>query len=355
MSRLGVGIIGLSAAGGWAARSHLPALRALDSRFCVNAVAGSSPERSRAAADAFEIAHASESAESLAAHPDVDLVVVAVKVPEHRELVEMALNARKAVLCEWPLAINESEAELLAARAAEIGANNFVGLQGRASAAINALGRLLHDGIIGDVLSSNIIGAVGTPWDGTTDINRTYLNRNASGATMLTIPFGHCLDSVNSVLGDLTDWSAELLVRRTQTLVRDKGVLISTDVADQIMVTGRLESGAASAIHYRGGHSAAGNFRWEINGTRGDVLVRGRDGHLQYGLVDIAFASSGQELAPLPMPHDPLPPHARAMARQYRAIHAAMAGVSSTVPDFAHAVTLHRKLGAIAAEGASLD
>ncbi len=353
MNRIGVGIIGLSADAGWAARSHLPALRALGGQFEITAVAGSSPERSRAAATQYGIACAADSAAALAAHPDVDLVVVAVKVPHHRVLVEAALAARKAVLCEWPLAIDAAEADLLAAHAAGAGVRNFVGLQARASAAMQQLRTLIRDGAIGDILASNIVAAVGVPWNGMTDRSRTYLNRNASGATMLSIPFGHCLDAMNWVLGDFATFSAELMTRRTATLVQDEGILIPTDVADQVMVSGRLESGAAAVLHYRGGLSSAGNFRWEINGTDGDILVQGGDGHLQYGRVDILLAKTGAPLAPVVLPPDPLPPHGRAIAAQYRAIHAAMIGAPSDGPDFAHAAALHHKLGAIADKAAA--
>jgi predicted dehydrogenase len=42
-------------------------------------------------------------------------VVVAVKVPHHRELILPALEAGKMILCEWPLGNGLAEAEELAA------------------------------------------------------------------------------------------------------------------------------------------------------------------------------------------------------------------------------------------------
>jgi len=41
-------------------------------------------------------------ATDLAACDEVDLVVVSVKVPKHRELVTTALQAGKAVFCDGP-------------------------------------------------------------------------------------------------------------------------------------------------------------------------------------------------------------------------------------------------------------
>ncbi|PJH69285.1 oxidoreductase, partial [Salmonella enterica subsp. enterica serovar Typhimurium] len=36
-------------------------------------------------------------------HQDVDLVVVAIKLPDHYEVVSAAIHAGKMVYCEWPL------------------------------------------------------------------------------------------------------------------------------------------------------------------------------------------------------------------------------------------------------------
>ncbi|WP_262563322.1 Gfo/Idh/MocA family oxidoreductase [Agrobacterium tumefaciens] len=51
--------------------------------------------------------------QALVLRPEVDLVVVAVKVSDHKQIVSDALAAGKMVYCEWPLARNLSEAEAL--------------------------------------------------------------------------------------------------------------------------------------------------------------------------------------------------------------------------------------------------
>lgn len=52
-------------------------------------------------------AKAYSSAEYIAKDPDVDLVVISVKLPFHRDLALPALKAGKDVFVEWPLAIGE--------------------------------------------------------------------------------------------------------------------------------------------------------------------------------------------------------------------------------------------------------
>src|SRR6266851_2685269 len=74
-------------------------------------------ETAREAASKFGAAHAFTDARRLAEHPDVDLVVITVKVPFHLELAQAALAAGKHVYCEWPLARSTAEAQMLAASA----------------------------------------------------------------------------------------------------------------------------------------------------------------------------------------------------------------------------------------------
>src|SRR5437667_11480066 len=88
-STLGVGIIGVNPAWGWAATAHIPALRALPN-YEVRALSATSTEAARASGEAFGVAAVFSHHEELVAQPDVDVVAVTVKVPHHRELVYAA-------------------------------------------------------------------------------------------------------------------------------------------------------------------------------------------------------------------------------------------------------------------------
>jgi predicted dehydrogenase len=122
---IGVGIVGLSANGGWAAMAHVPALKGIEG-YELRALSASSPESARAAGEAHGVPLVFDSAEDLARHPDVDLVVVTVKVPNHDDLVKPALQAGKPVLCEWPLAADLPRVEDL--NAAAQGVRTAIGL-----------------------------------------------------------------------------------------------------------------------------------------------------------------------------------------------------------------------------------
>lgn len=357
MGRIGVGVIGLSTSRGWAGTAHLPALRALPDRFEVRASCASSPESGAAGAEKHGVPAACAGPEELAAHPDVDLVVVTVKVPEHERLVAAAVAEGKAVLCEWPLGNGTAEAERMAESARAAGVRGWVGLQARSAPAVRHVRGLVADGVVGEVLGTTVVGS-GGQWGATIDGPSTYLLDEANGATMLTIPFGHTLDGVCFALGEIGRVTATTATRRPTLRHRDTDEPVPMTAADQVAVTGVLDSGAVAALHYHGGSSAATNFRWEINGTRGDIVVEGGTGHLQYGLVGVRVSRDGGPLEPSRPPESLAPVEfdstsvAYSLAQAYSALADDLRGGGNRVPTFDDAVHRHRSLDWIRAAAA---
>lgn len=128
-------------------------------------------------------------AAELVACDEVDLVVVAVKVPHHRELVRTALDAGKGVLCEWPLGNGWAEAEDMARQAGGRAVPAVVGLQARSHPALAHVRDPVADGYVGEVLSKTVVGSGGV-WDATVGPGDHHVLDAANGATLLTVPFG---------------------------------------------------------------------------------------------------------------------------------------------------------------------
>src|SRR2546430_4174977 len=236
-STLGVGIIGVSSVRGWAATAHIPALRALPN-YEIRALSGHSAESARAAGKVFGVSAVFSDHKQLVSQPDIDVVAVTVKVPHHRELVSAALDAGKAVYCEWPLGRDLDEARAMAALAGERGVRTVVGLQGRQAPAIELVRELLHDGYVGEVLSTTMVG-LSIPGDAVVRAN-AYMLDKANGANLLTIAVGHSLDTLCYVLGELAELSAISSLRRPLIKIEETGEKDAKTTADQVAVIGTL-------------------------------------------------------------------------------------------------------------------
>ena len=354
---IGVGVIGLGAHGSWAERSHLPALRAVPG-YELRALSTSSAQSAERSGRKHGVSRTFGTAAELVACDEVDLVVVAVKVPHHRELVRTALDAGKSVLCEWPLGNGLAEAEDMARRAQARGVPTVVGLQARSHPALVHARDLVAEGYVGEVLSTTVVGSGGA-WGATVGPGDHYVLDAANGATLLTIPFSHTLDGLASVLGEPEELRIQLASRRTSAVDTETGERVPMTAADQVVAVGRLPGGAVAAFHYRGGSARGTNFRWEINGTEGDLVLTAPTGHPQLSPVTLEGGrgrSTG--LAPLAVPESYVRVprlDARADAPAYAVAHAYRQFLddlregTSGVPDFAHGAARHRSIESVVA------
>ena len=350
--RLGVGIVGLQPGRSWAAVAHVPALRALADDFAIIGVANTTQASAEAAAKACDLPRAFANASALIASPEVDVVVVTVKVPHHFAIVREAIAAGKHIYCEWPLGNGLDEARELARLAQEAGIVAAAGTQARVAPEIQYLRQLITEGYVGNVLSTSLIGS-GRILGPTVEPRSIYLMDRANGANMLTIPVGHTLAAVREVLGDVTDLSARLVNRRNSARVEGTCEVRPMTAHDQVLMEGVLDGGAPLSLHYRGGLSRGTGLLWEINGTEGDIQVAGANGHAQ--MVQLILAGGrgdARTLSPIEIPasfYAGLPDNV--LARNVACVYARMAADvrdgTRTAPSFDDAVTLHRLLAAI--------
>ena len=96
--RFKVGIVGLQPGRSWAARGHIPALRALLESFEIAGVANTSLESSQAAAAAMGLPKAYANVAEMVSAPEIDIVTVTVKVAHHLEIVKAAIEAGTRLL-----------------------------------------------------------------------------------------------------------------------------------------------------------------------------------------------------------------------------------------------------------------
>ena len=333
---LRVGIIGANPDGGWARESHIPALQAL-SGLELAAVAGKTQQSADAAARAFGVGRAYGDAADLFRDPDIELVTVAVTLPAHRELLLSALAAGKHVYCEYPLGLDVEESRQLAQAAQGAGVHAAIGLQARANPAVRRACALLAAGAIGRPLSARIISTT-VGFGPNPDAAVAYTEDPANGVTVVTIQAAHTIDLAIAVLGGLDDLTAQASTLYPEIRIGD-GQPRPRRTFDHLMVQARVSSGAALSVEVAGGRPAGTPFRFEIVGETGVLALEGgaprgfQSGRLRLLVDGEPHVVDEGQLAPLA-------DAALNVAATYAELRDDIAGGTSNVCGFAHAVHL---------------
>src|SRR3954462_1490530 len=357
--KIRVGIIGANPDRGWAAQAHIPALMSLSDDFEITVLSTSRRESADAARERFGVPAAFDTHLDLVNSPAVDVVAITVKVPHHLELATAALDAGKAVYCEWPLGNGLKEAETLAALASQARVLAVAGLQARSAPAVAYVHGLIARGYVGEVLSTTLIGS-GMGWGPIVEPYNAYLEDKDNGATMLSIAVGHAADALCHCLGEVRELSAPMTARRMTAEITGTGEIIPMTAEDQIAVSGLLDGGAAFSIHYRGGASRGTNLLWEINGTEGDLQLTSAGGQPQIFDLELRGGNGAQsslELLPVPEQYRWAPPQGPGPSTNVAQAYARFARDyregTHFCPTFDDAVTRHRMLNAIEVAAAS--
>jgi predicted dehydrogenase len=351
-NKIRVGIVGVSPSRGFASIAHIPALQALP-EFGISALCTTRQESADAAARHYGIPLAFADAASLARHPEVDLVTVSVKVPDHYPAVMAAVDAGKHVYCEWPLGRDTGEAVELLEAAARKGVRHAVGLQGQMSPAINYAKDLVADGYVGRVLTATMI-ACGPGWGAA--IERAYQADRRNGANLLTITGGHTIDTLCHCLGEFRELSAFVVSQRDRIALADTGEIVAKTAPDQLVVNGIVGDGAVVSFQVRGGMARGTAFLFEIHGDAGDLQLQAtsRASMQRQELIVNGARGGDNELARLPIPPkyrwvpEGVPGDSRYnVAQLYRRLGEGIRDGGPASPSFGAAVTRHRLLDAI--------
>ncbi len=345
--KIRVGIIGANANYGWSKRAHLPALLGMPD-FELAAVCTSRPETAQESKAFYGAEHAFHDFTEMANHPDVDLVVVSVSVPAHYGMVKAGLEAGKHVFCEWPLGANTEEAVELTDLAHKKGVRTLIGLQARGGPALLRLRELVAEGYVGKMLASNM--TMFLPGLLQRGSDRAWMASRANGANTLSIGSGHALDIFCHCVGEFAELSAQVSVQLDQWNTTD-GNTVPVDAADNVVVSGTLENGAAASAHIATIPWNGSGWRMEIYGTEGTLSASSVE-MVQYGNVQLSGAKgSGQPLQPLEVPArlslapETVPPgEAYNVAQLYQIMGDAIRNDGEAQPDFDTAVARHRFL-----------
>lgn len=298
-NKIRLGFVGANVKSTWASQSHFPALRAHPD-VELSAVCTTKPETAEAARQAFGAKLAFSDYREMVASPEVDAVVVVVRVPSHYGPTMAAIEAGKHVYTEWPLGRTTAEAVEMTERARAKGVQAAVGLQSRVSPALLYVKELIETGYVGEVLACHVTtmrdGALERP------TSRSWQRDVTLGANPLTIANGHVIDALRFVAGNFTKVNCMLTTQAKQWLDTDTKQMVDVTSPDNIMVGGQLASGAVASVHVGAVPWAGSGYRMEIFGKLGTLIVTGNVSSQRGEMLRVQGAQKSQQLQDLPLP-----------------------------------------------------
>ncbi|KAL4949668.1 hypothetical protein BDW69DRAFT_202691 [Aspergillus filifer] len=299
-------LIGLSSSAttSWASSAHLPFLLTPHGRslFTIVALCNSSIEAARSAIKTYNLdpllIKAYGNPEDLADDSEIDFVICVTRVDKHFNTIRPSLRKGKSVFVEWPIASNIHDIEEIASI---VKANNSrgkgktdgkqvvaVGLQGRFAPPVLRVKEVLHSGIIGRLLSSEVRMSGGTIDREFLPPALKYFAEKSVGGNVVTIGFAHVIDFVQSVTGDIIPGSEKIhfALQRPSVRIRDPHTkqiteTVKSDVPDLVSVLGSLPesphvtTNATLLATFTRGQPFPGDpaLTWTLTGERGAIRL----------------------------------------------------------------------------------
>ncbi len=271
-SPVGIGIVGT----GFARTTQIPGFRDCMGAKVV-AISSRSRERGEAIAKEFGIEHFTDNWQELVAHPDVDLVSVVTPPSTHMAITLAALDHRKAVLCEKPMALNAAEAARMVEKANSTGVLALIDHELRFLNSRRVMRGMLQSGAIGSVRHVNYVfrsdyrGIADRAWDWWSD---EMMGGGALGAIG-----SHVVDSYRWMLStEVTEVLGMLTTHIKQRPDKGNGGLRDVTADDEAKLLfkfsdGPHTEGATGAASISVVESGQYENRLEIYGTKGALMV----------------------------------------------------------------------------------
>lgn len=271
-SPVGIGIVGT----GFARTTQIPGFRDCMGAKVV-AIASRSRQRAEAVAKEFGIEHVAADWEELVAHKDVDLVSIVTPPSTHMGITLAALEQRKAVLCEKPMALNAGEAARMVEKANAAGVLALIDHELRFLNSRRVMRGMLQSGAIGSVRHCNYVfrsdyrGIADRAWDWWSD--------ESMGGGALGAIGSHVVDSFRWMLStEVTQALGMLSTHIKQRRDKSNGGMRPVTTDDEAKLLFRFAGGphtqdATGAASISVVESGKYENRLEIYGTKGALMV----------------------------------------------------------------------------------
>lgn len=269
---VGIGIIGT----GFARTTQIPGFRDCMAAKIV-AIASRNRERAEAVAKEFGIEHVAADWQGLIERDDVDLVSIVTPPSTHMEITLAALEQRKAVLCEKPMAMNAGESARMVEKASTAGVLALIDHELRFLNSRRTMRGMLQTGAVGTVRHCNYVfrsdyrALADRAWDWWSD-------KTTGGGTLGAIG-SHVIDSFRWMLDTEISQALGMLSthieQRTDKASGERRTVTTDDEAKLLFrfADGPLTKGATGAAALSVVEPGKYENRLEIYGTKAALMV----------------------------------------------------------------------------------
>lgn len=269
---VGIGIVGT----GFARTTQIPGFRDCMGAKVV-AIASGRRERAEVVANEFGIEHVADDWQDLVARNDVDLVSIVTPPATHMEITLAALEQRKAVLCEKPMALNAEQSARMVEKANAAGVLALIDHELRFLNSRRTMRGMLQTGAIGTVRHCNYVfrsdyrALADRAWDWWSD-------EKMGGGTLGAIG-SHVIDSFRWMLEtEVSKTLGMLSTHIKQRNVKSSGEarVVTTDDEAKLLfrfADGPLTQDATGSAALSVVESGKYENRLEIYGTKGALMV----------------------------------------------------------------------------------
>ncbi len=269
IERIRVGVLGAGSISDY----HITGLQAAGAE--VVALFSRSEAKARTQAGRYGIPQVFTDPTALLARDEIDAVVIATPDFTHLEMALAAIAARKPMLLQKPMARTAAECRQIIAAALAADVPLYVGFMHRYFGEVEALQRLLADGVLGRLTLVRQRNATsGADW-----ADWFYRKELVGGGAVMQIGI-HGIDLLQYVFGEIVAVKATTAITIAQRTLAD-GRVVVPDNEDLALATYRFASGLL-ATHEVSYSEVAGTdrFRLEVYGDQGTAWLRTERGLL---------------------------------------------------------------------------
>ena len=235
-------------------------------------VVGRSDAKVKEARERLGFEEAATSWQSVLSRKDIDIVDICTPGDSHAEIAVAAAEAKKAILCEKPLANTLAEAERMTTAVRRAGVVNMVCHNYRRCPAVALAKKIIDDGQLGDIYHYR--GVYLQDWIVDPNFPRVWrLEKARAGSGSLGDILSHTMDLSRHLVGEPVEVSGLLKTFIGERPLPDGSGRGKVDVDDSAQALVRFANGAVG--YYEGSRFAPGrkNYnRFEINGSKGSIV-----------------------------------------------------------------------------------